>query len=712
MEPTSVRIGIDVGGTFTHAVAIDHRTLTIIAKSCRPTTHKAEDGVAEGIWQSLEQLLAGGAFKAEDVVFVAHSTTQATNALLEGDVAPVALVGIVEGVSGAQAKRELSFNEVKITGDKSIPVTPLFFSPDSAEDGVKSYIARGNRPADTFVVAEPFAVDDPEREIQIANVITDAGFPVTASHEVSGLYGLRARARTSVVNASILPKMTDVARKTKLAIEKLALKPALMIMRSDGGVMTSAGMEHTPILTILSGPAAGVSAAILYEKIANGFFVEVGGTSTDISLILDGKPQRKQAMIGGNILYLKTLDVRTIGVAGGSMIRVSRNRIADVGPRSAHIAGLPYACYTDPSRWKEPSLRYVSPRPGDPNDYIVVDTGSGETCALTTSCAANALGLLPEGDYSLGSRESARRAFEPLAAALKMSVDDTARETLEIAAEKISQVCKQLRTEYPVEAATLTMIGGGGGASVLVPGAAKLTGLPYRRAKDAEVVSAVGVGMALMKNVIEKSIVDPTDEDIRSIRAEALRSLTDSGSDPETIEIEIEVDKQKNVVRATATGTSALVSTRKEEEIGPEETLKVAAEGAGAAEAKLEIVFEDGSCRIVSGTIESRGLLGIGKKVRRPVVVVDKHGLARLTLQDADVVRAERANASEALAGAVRRATIFGDGGAILKPTYLVISGKVIELSKVGDPDKMLKFAELELSEHPNSEAFCLIFKK
>ncbi|MFA6447994.1 MAG: hydantoinase/oxoprolinase family protein [bacterium] len=710
MESSAVRIGIDVGGTFTHAVAIDHRTLTIVAKACRPTTHAAKDGVAEGIWKCLEDLLATGAFHVDDVVFVAHSTTQATNALLEGDVAPVTLVGLAEGVSGAQAKRELSFTEVKITGDKVIPVNPIFFAPAAADAGVKAYLQKPDGPTQSFVVAEPFAVDDPESEKRIAALISDAGFPVTASYEVSGLYGLKARARTSVVNACILPKMTDVANKTRSAVERLAIKPALMIMRSDGGVMTAAAMARTPILTILSGPAAGVSAAILYEKIANGFFVEVGGTSTDISLIINGKPQRKQAVIGGNILYLKTLDVRTIGAAGGSMIRVSRGRIADVGPRSAHIAGLPYSCFSDPSKWTNLSARFVSPKPGDPGDYAVIDTGSGETVALTATCAANALGLLPEGDYSLGNRDAARRAFEALAKELKTDADSAARETLRIASEKIAQVCKQLRAEYPVEVG-LTMIGGGGGASAIVPGAAKAVGLPYQRARDAEVVSAVGVGMALMKNVIEKSVVDPTDEDIKIIRSEVLRSLIESGSDPETIEVEIEVDKQKNLIRATATGTSALVSTRQEEEISEEESLKVAVNSLGA-DAHFEIAYEDSSCRVMSGAVESRGLLGFGKKTKRPAVVIDRHGLAKLTLQDADVVPVKREEASEALAAAVGRATIFGDGGAILRPTYLAFGGKVIELSKVGDPEKMLKFAEMEISEHPNVESFCLIFKK
>ena len=87
-----VRIGIDVGGTFTDAVAIDNDTYEIIGTVKTPTTHTAEAGVAAGIVQVLHDVMEQHSIKPEDVVFMAHGTTQATNALLEGDVAQVGIV--------------------------------------------------------------------------------------------------------------------------------------------------------------------------------------------------------------------------------------------------------------------------------------------------------------------------------------------------------------------------------------------------------------------------------------------------------------------------------------------------------------------------------------------------------------------------------------------------------------------------------------------
>jgi len=715
-DAPAVRIGIDVGGTFTHAVAVDNRSLTMLAKVCRPTTHNSKNGVAEGIWQCLDDLLAKGVFKAEDVVFVAHSTTQATNALLEGDVAPVTLVGIVEGVSGAQAKRELSLGDVEIAAGRKISVTNIYFSPNEAEQGIRAYLdkLRNDNPRDggaSFVVAEPFSVDDPEREKKTAEIIADAGFPVTASSDVSGLYGLRARARTSVVNASILPKMTDVADKTKEAASKLGLAPVLMIMRSDGGVMAVDNMRRSPILTILSGPAAGVSAAILYEKMANGYFVEVGGTSTDISVIIDGKPQRKQAAVGGNILYLKTLDVRTIGVAGGSMLRVAGGIIKDVGPRSAHIAGLPYACFADPKDLSGANAKLVAPRDGDPSDYAIIATDAGGSFAITATCAANALGTLAADDYSAGSKESARIAFEALSAMTGKPAEVLARDALNIAALRISAVCEKLNEEYK-PAAAMSVIGGGGGASVVAPPAAEKLRLPYRHAKDAEVISAVGAAMAMLKNVIEKSVVDATDDDVAAIRAEMHAAMIGSGADPDSIEIEVEIDKQRNTLRASGSGSASLVASRGSEKIDKEEAARAASAALGAESSDMSLVYEDTASRIFSAKNRKKGIFGLGGKTFNPAVVVDMYGLARLTLPDAAIVSGTKENMSKDLSDAIARATTFGDGGAIVKQTYLVFAGKVIELSKLGDPEKMKSFAEMEISSFPGLDTFCVIYKK
>src|SRR5690606_25925342 len=131
-----------------------------------------------------------------------------------------------------------------------------------------------------------------------------------------------------------------------------------------------AEMRHRPLLTILSGPAAGVAGALMGERISEGVFLETGGTSTDISVIRRGNVQIRHVDMGGRETYLSALDVRTVGVGGGSVVRLGGGDgagaavLADVGPRSAHIAGLPYACFADPAELGGARLVRVAPLDG------------------------------------------------------------------------------------------------------------------------------------------------------------------------------------------------------------------------------------------------------------------------------------------------------------------------------------------------------------
>ncbi|NLH64204.1 MAG: hydantoinase/oxoprolinase family protein, partial [Erysipelotrichaceae bacterium] len=108
-----VRMGIDVGGTYTKCVAMDNTTHEIIGKNEVKTTHDAEEGVALGVVQSFENCMKENHIAPEDVVFVAHSTTQATNAFIEGDVARVGIIGVAGGgIEGMLAKKQLKLDDV------------------------------------------------------------------------------------------------------------------------------------------------------------------------------------------------------------------------------------------------------------------------------------------------------------------------------------------------------------------------------------------------------------------------------------------------------------------------------------------------------------------------------------------------------------------------------------------------------------------------
>ena len=411
-----VRIGIDVGGTFTDAVAIDDETLEILAQLKIPTTHNDPHGVAAGVIQAVQGVLERGGIDPAEVVFISHGTTQATNALLEGDVVPVGIVGMGSGLDGARARNQTQIEPIPLAQGKVLQPLHTFLdtgnglTPEQVTEALQALVAQG---AEAVVAAEAYSVDDPSRELMVQQAAQAMGLPASASYEISKRYGLKVRTRTAVINASILPRMTRTADMTEASVQAAGITAPLMIMRGDGGSMMVGEMRRRPILTLLSGPAAGVAGALMYAKVSDGLFLEVGGTSTDISLIKNGRVMVDYAEVGGHRTYLRSLDVRTVGVAGGSMIRVRDGRLVEVGPRSAHIAGLEYAAFADPEALDGAELEIFAPLPGDPEEYVAVRTARGERYALTLTDAANLLGRVGPDDYARGNLDGIRRAWAP-----------------------------------------------------------------------------------------------------------------------------------------------------------------------------------------------------------------------------------------------------------------------------------------------------------
>lgn len=689
-----LRLGIDVGGTFTDVVAIDAENRTVAARVKVPTTHTAPEGVAAGIIAGIEAIFAQSGVSAGEVAFIAHSTTQATNALLEGDVANVGVLGLVDGF-GVLARLQMRFPRLQLA--PGIPFEARFeFS--HAGDGMHAALERlREQGTQAVAVSQAFAVDRPDAEITAVADARALGLYATAGHEVSSMYGLRARTRTAALNAAILPKMVRTARMTDDAVKRATISAPLMVMRSDGGVMDVREMERRPILTLLSGPAAGVAGALLHENVTDGIFIEVGGTSADCSAIRAGMPQMRPARVGGHRTMLRTLDVRTLGIAGGSMIRVNDRNIVDVGPRSAHIAGLKYASFLDPQIFEGASVEHIRPTEHDTPDYAAIVARDGTRIALTPTCASNILGYVPEHAFARGNAEAARRGFEVLAEHLSAQPEQLARDLLDIASAKVIAAVDELIADYELDRDTLVVVGGGGGAAALVPYVAQRSGVEFRLARDAEVISPIGVALALVREVVERTIVDPAPEDIVRIRREAQDAVVAAGASPERVEVAIEIDPQRNLVRATASGASELAESAAHK-IEDEASLTVAAATllrGNPDEARR--IAATGSLAVFERTRTLRGRFGRSRSVR-DVRVLDRTGVGRLALRDAFVRQSRGADALADLRAAVEEATAFGDVGRALPDIYVLHGARIADFSGLASGEQAAALAEEELA--------------
>ena len=707
-----VRIGIDVGGTFTDAVAIDNDTYEIIAKEKIPTTHDSKEGVAEGIVRVLQNIMEKNGILPREVVFIAHGTTQATNALLEGDVAVTGILGMGCGIEAGRAKKISNIGNIPIALGKELKTVFTFLETSDAASDAKEVEAKIQElkaaGAEVIVATEAYGVDDPANEAFVVNTARSMGLYATGGHEVSKLYGLKVRTRTAVVNGSLIPRMMETANMTESCVKRAGITNPLMIMRCDGGVMTVDEVRRRPILTMLSGLAAGVAGVLMYEKLSDGIFLEAGGTSTDISVVKDGRVMVRYGEIGGHKTYLSSLDVRTLGVAGGSMIRVENGKITDVGPRSAHIAGLPYEVFSQ--KLEDPKAELIAPLQDDAPVFAVVRGADGRRVSLTLAGAANVLRSVPEGDYAYSAEiENARVAWKALGDSIGVSAEEAAKQAMDIASEKIWEIVSRLITEYKLSPELLCLAGGGGSGGVVAPYLGKKKNVRWKIVKNAPIISTIGVAMAMVREVVERTVVNPTDSDMKSIRHEALEQVMKSGAKEATVEIAIEYDKKTNILRATATGATELkkdgIATGT---VSGEELKAIAARSMRLPEEEVREAAATGKWHLYEGMVNSK-FWGIFPTKKRFVRVIDRNGVVTLQREGLGAILTNKRKLKEDLAILFEETAAYGTVGEELPPLYAYYGEKQLDLSGLTAREQMVSVLEAEMDILPDDEKIILL---
>ena len=333
-----------------------------------------------------------------------------------------------------------------------------------------------------------------------------------------------------------------------------------MVMRGDGGAIDATGLRREPARTLYSGPAASVSGVLRTMRLDDAVIVEVGGTSTNVAAVKGGRPALRYVRVASHATAVRALDVRVVGVAGGSMLRARRGHLHGVGPRSAHVAGLPYSCYLDPQDFANVTAEVIAPKVDDPKEYVVARLADGRRVAITNTCAAVALGIVHASDHAAhhASRDAALAALGAAGRLLRLDATEVARRMLVASAHAIGALVADVCKDYSLQSPTLVAVGGGaGGVARFV---ADQMGLDCHIPEDAEVISSIGDALSFVLVERERSVVEPTLADGESIAAAAQDACLEAGAALSSIDVRVEFDREHATLRATATGMVGLAS--------------------------------------------------------------------------------------------------------------------------------------------------------
>lgn len=681
-------MGIDVGGTFTKAVAIDSESLKLAGKAAVPTTYDPGEGVLKGIIMSLRKLLEATRITPEDVELLSFSTTHAVNALLEGDVTPVGIIALGPSSERHSIIKRTRLGDIELNQGRKLRTLYRFIDvsqgldEDLVRERITEMIKSGAR---AIIATEAFGVDNPENEDRVMEIAKRLGVPCVAGHEVSGAYGLEIRTITAAINAGILPKMMEIAEKLEEGVRELGIRAPIMVMKCDGGLSTLEILKTKPIFTILSGPAASIVGTQLYTSFFNGIIVEVGGTTTNISVVKKGRAEMKYIDVLGYPTTIRSMDVRILPVGGGDLVRVRGKRVVDVGPRSARIAGLPYSAFEPPEKLRNADVVRISPKEDDPGEYVALKSPYGRY-ALTLTCASNYLKIPPPGDYARGNEESVRVAIGALAEFVKTDREKVAEDILRKASKRLEEVIKSLMKEYKLDPHKTVLVGVGGGASVIIPYTAKRIGLDFEIPRHAEVISSAGTAMAMVREEIERSLGEYDEKAVLALVREARDRVIRKGAPPETVSVSTEYVSERKCVRVVAVGSALENSRLSERLLGDEEVWRIASRLLRGDVEELELAANTKYYLVFRRPMERRILFF--RKRRNEILVLDRFGRVHLHLEDGVVME----GSGGSVIGDVRLYLSSRKGSLDIPPgVYVVSDSGIVDFSVFTKTRKVIK---------------------
>lgn len=396
------RVSADIGGTFTDVVAIDRATGEVTVGKASTTPHDLTEGMLAGLSRVVRQ--------SESIEFLVHGTTQGLNAFLERRGEKVLLLA-TEGTGDVYyIARGDRTNLYALHYRKPQPLVPrrdIVEIPGrlTSEGRERSPLAiAAVRDAARRVreegfgavaVAFLFSYVNPSHELVAAEVLHEelgADFPVTLSHYVANEWREYERTSSAVIDAYIAPTVHRYLHRLKSELHQKQVTAPLHIMQSNGGIITADVAKNSSLQTLLSGPVGGTMGGVSLARemgVRNLICIDMGGTSFDVSLVMDQRPDiETETYLEGFPILLPVVKIHTVGAGGGSVAYEEAGGLR-VGPRSAGAEPGP-ACYQRGGT--EPTVTDANLLLG----RIDPDWFAGGTLTLDRNLAAEAMTQLGE----------------------------------------------------------------------------------------------------------------------------------------------------------------------------------------------------------------------------------------------------------------------------------------------------------------------------
>lgn len=455
-------VGIDVGGTTTDAVIVEGGR--VLKTACVPTDH---DNLMNCLLGALDDLVKG--IETGRIERVVLSTTIITNMIAEGKTDPVALL-LIPGPGANPKDYSLGENVWVLDGAIDFRGREIGQLKEAQVKEIASGLAsKGFR---KVAVVGKFGQRNHAHELKAGEIVSGA-LPVAdveLGHKVTGQLNFPRRSATTALTVATKEKYRQFADHMAKALKERGIRAPVYILKADGGTLPLDRSTEMPVETIFSGPAASIMGVMALSPAGQtSVVVDIGGTTTDLALILSGKPllSSKGAKVGELLTHVRAFAVRSLAIGGDSAVRIT-DECLTVGPQRAG----PALCMGGPGATPTDAMRVLG----------MTKIGDAAKAEAAMRDVANMLGTTP--------RDAAQKVIDSVVDKIVNEIHAMFQEWEQEPAYRIWEIVKKEKLQAQ------NVVGVGGGAPPLVPLVAEKLGAKAMVPQYAPVANAIGAAVA------------------------------------------------------------------------------------------------------------------------------------------------------------------------------------------------------------------------